>query len=161
MIEKLLGEHRACGARIKLLEVRIRQSDAEIDALKEARYENALRAKMPSGMPRGTDPSDPTAAVAARIADGETPDWMREALEKRERLTAEHAELKARADIVEALLAGLSERERYLFEIKEIERLSWRRTADQFEKRFGEAYSISGLRYVRTTALKKMLSLAQ
>ena len=148
-MEQMLQTYKADKCRLKQLGAQLSQLEARFEyEVKKAYEAKTLGAQQYDGIPTGKvgSVSDPTARLAAMMADGAVPKELRTMDKERDILKIQIAQCRAQLDYVDAWLESLSGRDGYIVRQKAIEGLSWAELEGQFEREFGYALSVSTLR---------------
>ena len=153
-VRDLLSRYSANKGRAARLEAEIGKLEAEAKQLR-AMEADTLKATALDGMPRRKGgKSDPTGRKGTQLADGE-------ALSKEEaRITAkisanraDLSQLKLDISLVEGWLGALMDRERLIIRQQLVQKRSWRETAAEYARAFGDEMSEDTLRRMRDRAV--------
>ena len=154
MVKDLLGRYSANKGRAARLEAEIGKLESEARQLR-ALEADTLRASNMDGMPRRKGgKSDPTGHKGAQLADG-TALSKEEAriLEKISGKKADLSQLKLDISMAEGWLNALMDRERLIISMQLVQKRSWRETAAEYLKAFGDDMSEDTLRRMRDRAV--------
>ena len=161
-VDRLLGEYRVNVARVKHLEVQIRELTELAQDYRAHAAENLMRitpsyGDTPGG---GGAMSSKVERLAIMLADGESPGELKQIEAE---LSAAQTELRARqasAEFVEAWLKGLQERERLVVTAHILDGLVWSEVIDLFNATYGIIYSRTGLKQLLFRAMDKIYRIA-
>ena len=154
-VKDCLGRLSANKGRAARLGAEIARMEAEARQLR-ALEADPLKANAPDGMPRRKGgKSDPTARKAVQLADGQS--MSREEAKIRERISAKKEELEQLQfdiNLAEGWLSALMEREQLILTMQVVQKRSWRETANEYGKRFGDDMSEDTLRRMRDRTIE-------
>ena len=167
-VDALLRDYRDNIGRCGHLRVEIRRNELRIErARAEFRHDAAgPGVSRMTGMPRGTAPGDPTAALGLMLAGDEVPEDSpqgREIARLRLEIARQTAELDMRqtqVDFVNCWLEGLTERERWVIERHIIDREIWYDVMLAFTRRYADDISKDRLKRLQARALERIYSIA-
>ena len=111
-----------------------------------------------TGMPRGTNISDPTAREGTKLADGIIPQYL---IELRSDLVSSVDELAEKAyevKCVQAWLIALNAKELIVLETQYINSRSWKDTASEYQNKIGYLVSQKTLKRIRDVAMNRIYS---
>ena len=149
-VKDLLGRYSASKGRASRLAAEIEKLEAEARQLR-ALEADTLKATSLDGMPRRKGgKSDPTGKKGTQLADGAA--LSREEARITEKISAKKADLsQLRLDIslVEGWLAALMDREKLIVMQQMVQKRSWRETAAEYARAFGDEMSEDTLRRIR------------
>lgn len=160
--DQMLRDYKVFLGRCKYLTALIPELKAEAIYWKQNIAEDitSVGGQAMDGMPRGTKIGNPTERFGIMLAEGYTP----EGLKRLEKQIAEYeSELKEKSTtvfFVEAWLAGLTEKERWIIQAQVIDGFYWREIILEYRRRYGEEYSREGLKKIRDGALSKIHQMA-
>ncbi|MBQ9010627.1 MAG: hypothetical protein IJ088_15065 [Clostridia bacterium] len=161
-VDYCLEHYRENVARCDFLKTEIENLQRMIRELKSMEIENSISVTQKwTGMPHGSDVADPTGILAQRVADGDTPGYLREIENE---LAQKQAEYWGRSNMIAYVNAWrlvLGERERFVVKMQCLEGASWRTVTAGFQERFGDIYSTQGLRKIRQRAFGKIYEIAK
>lgn len=154
-VKDLLSKYSANKGRAARIEAEIGKLELEARRIR-ALEADTLKASSVDGMPRRKGgKSDPTARKAVQLASGEavSRDEAR-VLEKISGKKADLAQLTLDVKLVDGWLWALMERERLVINLQMIQKRSWRETAAEYERVFGDQMSDDTLRRMRDRAVE-------
>lgn len=160
-VDEMLSKYRLCKGKAAHLDIEIMILVKRISDLKRnADVDEAISCVKYDGMPHGSGVSDTTGRVAVKFADGYKPQYIME--NEADLLNLVHEKEAAQACImfVEAWLAALDDRERYIIEKKDCDGMTWQNIADGFGKQFGLTYSREGVKRIHLKAKRKIYLMA-
>lgn len=154
-VRDLLGRLSANKGRAARLSAEIAKMEAEAEKLRSMEAD-PLKASAPDGMPRRKGgKSDPTGRRAVQLAGGEA--MSREEAKIRERIHAKKEELgqlQFEIDLASGWLNALMEREKLILTMQTVQKRSWRETAAEYRRAFGDEMSEDTLRRMRDKAIE-------
>lgn len=154
-VKDLLGRLSANRGKAARLSAEIAKMEAEAAKLR-AMEADPLKASAPDGMPRRKGgKSDPTGKRAVQLAGGEA--MSREEAKIRERIHAKRDELgllQFEIDLAAGWLDALMEREKLILTMQTVQKRSWRETAAEYKRAFGDEMSEDTLRRMRDKAIE-------
>ncbi|MBR3236929.1 MAG: hypothetical protein IKM82_00855 [Oscillospiraceae bacterium] len=154
-VKDKLGRLSANRGRAARLTAEIARMEAEAAQLR-ALEADPLKANAPNGMPRRKGgKSDPTGKKAVQLADGQA--MSREEARLRERMQAKKDELsnlQFEIHMAEGWIGALMERERMIITLQTVQKRSWRETAAEYKKAFGDEMSEDTLRRMRDRTIE-------
>lgn len=162
-VEEMLKSYRAEVGRCGHLqmEIDILKTEIERDKARLAEDLAGPGAQVITDMPRGTNVGNPTEKIALMLAGG----WLSEEIQEKEaklgELIAEYEERHKTVAFVEAWLAGLPERERWMIEMQVIDSVIWRDIISQYPQKFGEFKSKDTLKRLRDRALDMIIDMSE
>ena len=160
-VDEMLSNYKLCLGKSKHLEIEISILTKRVEQLKQtAMSDAALGCQQYSGMPHGSGTSDATGRVAVMFADGFKPQYITENEQDLLGLIKEKNAADSTVLFVEAWLDALSEKERFVVERKFINGESWRIVTEAFIRKYGTAYSQSGVKKITCKALGKIYLMA-
>ena len=149
-VKDLLGRLSANKGRAARLSAEIAKMEGEARQLR-ALEADPLKANAPDGMPRGKGgKSDPTGRKAVQLADGQA--MSRDEARIRERIGAKKEELSLLQydiSLAEGWLSALMDREKLIITLQTVQKRSWRETAAEYKRVFGDEMSEDTLRRMR------------
>ena len=154
-VKGLLSRYAANKGRAARLEVEIGKLELEARKIR-AMEADTLKASTVDGLPRRKGgKSDPTGKKAVQLASGDavSRDEAR-VLEKISGKRADLAQLTLDVKLVDGWLGALMERERLIINLQMIQKRSWRETAAEYERVFGDQMSDDTLRRMRDRAIE-------
>lgn len=145
-----LSANRGKAAR---LEAEIRKLEGEARQLRAAEV-STLKASRIDGMPRGKGgKSDPTGQKAVQLASGEAVSaGEARLLEKISAKKADLSQLRLDVQMAEGWLEALMDREKLIISLQLVQKRSWRETAAEYARAFGDEMSEDTLRRMRDRA---------
>lgn len=159
--DAMLASYREDKARAEYLATEIGALTRLRDGLQSHIVEAEISITAPmTGMPHGGKISDPTARLGDMLADGITPQSLRDLTDEISQLNDERALRMYNVSCVNAWLDGLTDRERFVAEHKVLGGETWRETIAAYNERYGLAYSKQGLKNVLTGAMLKIYRIA-
>ena len=161
-VDEMLGKYRAFLGRCKHLEELIRTLEYELEWMKSHIVEDtvSIGGQEMDGMPHGTSPGKPTERLAVMIASGFKPDFIIQQEKDIAEAKSEYIEKKRVVSFVEAWLAGLTDRERWIVVKQVIDGVTWRELVPDYSKEFGETRTKRGLQMLRDRAVEKIYDIA-
>ncbi len=157
-----LDHYRESVARSAFLKTETENLAKMIRQMKDTLVENSVSITQKwSEMPHGCEVGDPTARLAQRIADGDTPEYLREMEAEMRKKLEEYSRRTTMIAYVESWLHVLNERERYVVKTQWLEGSTWRELISGFQEQFGDIYSLQGLRKIRNRAFTKICEIAR
>ena len=160
--DQMLRDYKVFLGRCKYLTTLIPELKAEAAAWKEHAADDLIGggAQNLDGMPHGTTVGNPTERLGIMLADGYTPDGLKELeqqiadyeMELRDKLVTVH--------FVEAWLDGLTEKERWIVHRQVIEGAYWREIVVEYHRKYNEEYTREGLKRIRDGAIAKIHQMA-
>ena len=157
-----LDHYRESVARSAFLKTETENLAKMIRQMKDTLVENSVSITQKwSEMPHGCEVGDPTARLAQRIADGDTPEYLREMEAEMRKKLEEYSRRTTMIAYVESWLHVLNERERYVVKTQWLEGNTWRELISGFQEQFGDIYSLQGLRKIRNRAFTKICEIAR
>lgn len=157
-----LDHYRESVARSAFLKTEIENLEKRIRQMRDTMVENSISITQKwTGMPHGSEVGDPTGGLAQRIADGDTPEYMREMEAEMRKKQEEYSRRTTMMAYVESWLHVLNERERYVVKTQWLGGSTWRELISGFQEQFGDEYSLQGLRKIRDRAFKKICEIAK
>lgn len=161
-VDLMLANYRETLARCGFLEKQIPVLEQKAASMRKTMVEDSIYvAQSLSGMPHGTNISDPTARVAVKFASGEVTDEVRQIEEEIVQKRCELVQKQTSVAFVEAWLESLNAKERLIIERQVIDKLYWREVVRHYEVSFGEIYSKHALKDMRDKAMQKIYRIAQ
>lgn len=160
--DQMLRDYKPFLGRTKYLSALIPELKAEAAAWRR-NLPNELcyvGAQNIDGMPHGSTVGNPTERIGIMLAEGYTPDGLKE-LEKQ--ITEYEQELREKGIVlrfVEAWLDGLTEKERWIVQMQVIDGAYWREIVAEYHRRYGEEYSKEGLKKIKEGAIAKIHQMA-
>lgn len=154
-VKDLLSRYSANKGKAARLEAEIGKLEKEARAIR-AMEASTLKASTVDGMPRRKGgKSDPTGKKAVQLASGEavSRDEAR-ILEKISAKKADLSQLRLDVQLVDGWLGAMMDREKLVIEQQLIQKRSWRETAAEYEKAFGDQMSDDTLRRMRDRAVE-------
>ena len=162
MVDQCLANYREYSARCTFLEHEIHELRLLADRMRNnAIAESVHITSVMTGMPHGTEISDPTGRLAIEFADGYTPEHVVQVEKEIKRLDAEYHLKITTVIFVDAWLKALNRRERYIIENKTIGGMFWRELIAGYNKEFGELYSKETMKRIRNAALEHIYKVAE
>lgn len=159
--DAMLTGYREDNARAEYLATEIGALTRLRDALKSHIVEAEISITAPmTGMPHGGKISDPTARLGDMLADGITPQSLRDLTDEISQLGNEREWRMYNVSCVNAWLDGLTDRERFVVEHKITGGETWRETIVAYNDVYGIMYSKQGLKNVLTGAMLKVYRIA-
>ena len=163
-VKDYLSGYKANQGRAGHLRVEIAQLEKKIAEM-QAEAADAMagpKAQVLTGMPRGNSTGDPTGRLGAMLADGKVPGADTGKLEaKVAQMRQELEETERACAYVEAWLRGLMDREALVIRLKMIEGMKWPKVVDNYEKRFGDAFSSDTLRRIQERAIRSIVLMTE
>ena len=154
----MLGQYKACLGRCSHLEIVIEQCRAEVEERKAHLSEDLIHAtgEQNSGMPHGSGVGNPTEKIGVMLAENAFPQDLKDQIRELRQMEAEYRAKIVNVRLVEAWLACLSERERFILSLQKFEDAPYREIGAAYQERYGEALSRDALRKKRNSAMKKI-----
>ena len=161
-VDQCLANYREYSARCSFLEQEINELKLLAEKLKGSAVADAvtITAQM-TGMPHGTEITDPTGKIAIKFADGYTPDYIVEIDREIRKLENERRAKMSTIVFVDAWLKALCKRERFVIENKVIGGMFWRELIYAYKSEFGEEYSKQGMKKIKDRALERIYKVAE
>lgn len=161
-VDERLKAYRACVARCAHIQTEIRAKNRQIERLKETTVDDLVSTtSYLSDMPKGNRISDPTAAVALKVASGYESDEIKALRLEVKALEEEREESELTVLYVRGWLEVLTERERFIVEKHTCGGQFWRDTILEFKQKYGEEYTAMGLKRAQARALQKIYKIAE
>ncbi|MBQ9009535.1 MAG: hypothetical protein IJ088_09425 [Clostridia bacterium] len=161
-VNACLAHYRENVARCAFLKTEIGKLEKIAGEIRSQEIENSVSVTQKwSQVPHGSDPGDPTGQLAQRMADGISPAFLQEIEAEIAGKRAEYGNRSTLVAYVDAWLLVLSERERFVVERECMDGTSWREVAAGFQDRYGELYSVPGLRKNADRAVRKIVEIAR
>ena len=161
-VDEMLTKYKEYAARVAYLDEMIRQTEHLCESLHHNVIENTVSiTQVITDMPRGTTTGDPTGKLGALLADGYTPDYIKQVEND---LMSMKIELRSKETVVicvNAWLLGLNPREKFVIEHKIIAGMYWREMVPLYKNEFGEDYSRQGLKRIKKYAMEKIYRIAE
>lgn len=159
--DAMLAGYREDKARAEYLATEIGALTRLRDGLQSNIVEAEISITAPmTGMPHGGKISDPTARLGDMLADGITPQSLRDLTDEINQLGNERERRMYNVSCVNAWMDGLTDRERFVAEHKVLGGETWRETIAVYNERYGVVYSKQGLKNVLTGAMLKIYRIA-
>lgn len=160
--DQMLRDYKVFLGRCKYLTALIPWLKAEAADWKQNMAEelSSIGSQNMDGMPHGTMIGNPTERFGIMLADGYTPDGLKEMEKQIEEYEKELKEKSTTVFFVEAWLAGLTEKERWIIQSQVIDGLYWREIIMEYHRKYGEEYSREGLKKIRDGAMNKIHQMA-
>lgn len=158
-VKDILGRYSANRGKAARLEVEIAKLEVEERKLREMEI-TTLKASSIDGMPRGKGgKSDPTGRKAVQLASGQavSKDEAR-LIEKISAKKADLSQLKLDVKVAEGWLNALMEREKLIINLQVVQKRSWKETAQEYLRAFGDEMSDDTLRRMRDRAIEYIAS---
>lgn len=161
-VDAKLKSYRVCVARLAHIDAEIRVKNRQIERLQENAVDDMVHTTATlSDMPRGSRINNPTAAVALKVASGYESDEIKALRLEVKALEEEREESELTVLYVRGWLEVLTERERFIVEKHTCGGQYWRDTILAYKERFGEEYSLVGLKRAQARALQKIYKIAE
>ena len=161
-VDAKLKSYRVCVARLAHIDVEIRAKNRQIECLRENAVDDMVHLTSTiNDMPRGGAISDPTAQIAVMVASGYESDEIKAIRREVKALEEEREERELTVLFVRGWLEVLTERERFIVERHTCGGQFWRDTILAYKERFGEQYSLMGLKRAQARALQKIYAIAE
>lgn len=161
-VDEMLFRYREYVGRCGHLESLIANEEKQLKRLRANVAEELVGGgSVITGMPHGSGISDPTSRIGIALAEGYTPEHIKE-LERE--LDEAREELNGKLPtviFVEAWLKGLTEKERWIVEAQVIDKYTWGEVAGQHITKFGATTSKNTLKRLKNRALDKIYQMAE
>lgn len=162
LVDKHLENYREYSARCTFLEEEIKELQELKRKLENTAISDAVHiTSVMTGMPHGTEITDPTGRIAIQFADGFKPEHIKQIDEEIRKLEAERRAKISTVIFVNAWLKVLTEREMYIVENKVIGGMVWRDLIAGYNAKFGVMYSKSGMKNLKDAAMEKIYKVAE
>ena len=160
-VKNCLRQYRECTARCGFLKMEVEELQALAARLKSSEIEDSISITQKwSVLPHGSSVGDPTASLAQRIADGETPEHLKTLEREIAGRQEEYRKNAAVVTYVDSWMRVLNERERFVVNEHSLKGEFWRGVVNEFQNRFGEIYSVQGLKKIHARAIEKICRIA-
>lgn len=154
-VKDILSRLSANKGKAARLETEIGKLEGEIAKIRQLEADT-LKAAVSDGMPRRKGgKSDPTGKRAVQLAGGEFVSAEEARLAARIADKTEELEaLRYYVGLAEGWLGALMERERLIITLQTVQKRSWRETAAEYKKAFGDEMSEDTLRRMRDRTIE-------
>ena len=162
LVDKHLENYQEYSARCTFLMEEIRELKELGKKLESTAISDAVHiTSVMTGMPHGTEITDPTGRIAIQFADGYKPEYIAQIEKEIKILESEYKMKNSTVVFVDAWLKALTKRERYIIENKVIGGMVWRDLIAGYNAEFGVMYSKSGMKNLKDAAMEKIYKVAE
>jgi len=160
--DQMLRDYKMFLGRCKYLSALIPELKAEAAAWRDNLAEElcSIGGQNLDGMPHGSTVGNPTERLGIMLADGYTPDGLKELEKQIVDYERELSEKSMTVHFVDAWLDGLTEKESWIVRMQVIEGAYWREIVMEYHRRYGEEYSREGLKKIKDGAIAKIHQMA-
>ena len=153
----ILGKHKEAKARRAILEADVARMERQLEREQaEDAAGSTMQGRGFGGVPGGGRISKAVETAAVRSMDGEPSQMLAMWQAELEAMREELAQLVAITDRVDMAMDALTQMERQVIELHEMEGVSWRELADRSRRLWGYVISEGTLRNRQRAALEKL-----
>ncbi len=160
-VDMHLAEYRIKSSQRDQLQAEITWMEASLQELEDEGAGPMLRAVVPDGMPHASGYGDPTARYGMMLTDAKDLKAYQELSAALREARKEYAKLQYECRIVDAWLAGLTEKHRIVIKGKVIGGQTWREVGEALARQTGKKnYSREGMRRLCAVACENLYAIA-
>lgn len=160
--EQMLREYKNNVGRRGFLEKAIMEAETDLAYWRSRLAEDMVGgAQNLDGMPHGTTVGNPTEKMALKLATGYEPEDLKDAERRLAEMRTELRALEMEIVFVEAWLAGLSQKDRWLLERIYFEGFTYNETARAYAELYGIQISRDAVRRMKREAVQKVAEMAR
>lgn len=161
-VDEILKNHRVTSARLARLQSELTMLQRHLAMCKARIVNDSISLSQAiTGMPHGSNTSDPTGRLAADLASGEATPFVKELIRDIEKTQREIREVEPKVRAVEIILQALLDREREVLVLKIIDDRDWGDTLEQMNQMHNNSYSKRTLQRLLDRALVKAYEIAK
>ena len=160
-VDYMIVHYNEHAARCAHLDCAIKEAERLLKMLNDSAVEDTNHITQTfSDMPHGSGVTDPTGRLGIMFADGYKPEHIRELEKNLAEMRHELSQKAITVIFVNAWILALDQKERFVMENKVIGGLSWRQLTLSFKQRFGDQYSVEGMKRLKRAAMEKIYRIA-
>lgn len=161
--EEMLYSYRENIGRCEYLRTMRRQLEREIEVGTAMAAEDLVKSggQAMDGMPHGTTVGNPTERMGILLASGYEPQYIQEVRKELAECLDELRRKERAIMFVEAWLAGLTEKERWVIEKAYFDRLTYNEINVKYIELYGQCRSNDSLRRIKRRAKAKIYAMAE
>ena len=157
-IIEMLQAYRLNVSKCGLLRIEIDEAETKLKTMQRTMAEEAATSSGngAAGMPRSTKISNPTERIGLMLASGEVPQHITDLKRSIEELKRELYQRTIHVNRVDAWLAVLTERERWVVTGHIMDCLTWNDMSKDYEHRYGQPRTRRSLQRLKRQALRQI-----
>lgn len=160
-VDMMLRDYKRCAARRAHLNIEIEEMQQDmLRELEIAIGDEAIRPRLLSNTPHGTETGNPVEDLVLKYFDGFTPPIIQGMKDELTAMLHESALCSSCVRYVDGWMSALLERERDVINMQVIEGMYWNEILVKLSQRYGNVFSKGGLRKIKDRALSKIYAIA-